>query len=201
MQRQSRDMILPVGMSLDSLEARVALNLRKLGMKEPALHDIRMARVTLNTGAVNRLAQQIGVHEDELLRPLSDSERDEVAFYQAADMHVDHVAEQLRELAGRMGRGSQKRMAEAAGISKPLMNYLVNQRKSGFPYKAVMKFKYAQGIAETFGLEGDAWFVFDGAASPLPQKAKITSGLVPVSRMGESRHDMVHAGVVLEETR
>lgn len=177
--------IIPYGTHGNSLEARMAFHIRRLGLyhndKKPSaiksnyFYSIKRASIPLKPQDVTFLTAQFQVKESELTRDLTPTELDEFHFYQAARTHVDRISENLKSLATLHGYGAQRKMAKAAGISRPLLNYIILQYNSSIGRATYLKKPYAQGIAEAFELECGAWTFFDGCASPM--KGMGTTGL------------------------
>lgn len=83
--------VLPSGVAIDALEARIAFHLHRLGLTGTALStvtesrsdaaDIAAARVRLSSQEAERLALRLGVPSSELTRPLRPEETDAWTFY------------------------------------------------------------------------------------------------------------------------
>ncbi|MFZ2586988.1 MAG: hypothetical protein WAZ18_02520 [Alphaproteobacteria bacterium] len=173
--------VLPYGMDPDCLEARVAFHLRRLGFatsRKPQNISVDYwsnyltARTDLTLRDATFIANQLGVDTHELSRDLTSEEREVYIFYQNAHVHYKHTSHALANLNKTMGRGSQKRLAAWAGVSITFFNFLVKPNTPSRPTPKYLQYQHAQGIAENLHLEGGPWFVFDGAASPMPQQSK-----------------------------
>lgn len=173
--------VLPYGMDPDCLEARVAFHLRRLdftseqrpqGIKFTTWRDYFRARTKISANEVVFIAQKIHADPQELTRALTPEEHDAYMFYQNAHMHHLHVASRLQYTSKEMGWGGKQTLAEWASITPAMFSYLIHQQTKSRGRPACLQYQQAQGIAEHLKPEGGPWFVFDGAASPMPQQSK-----------------------------
>lgn len=138
------------------LEARVAFHLYRLGLNGTALRrigfskttaaDLANARIALSR-SVDTLAQDLGVDEHELTRPLTDDERTDWAFYRRS-ARSGQLAWKTAATRGREAGLSSYRVARVIGIDHRLVKRVLDGKAS-----MVFTREMALALAEVLGGE------------------------------------------------
>lgn len=160
-----------------SLEGRVAHHMVKMGltssMADPqkakdncwlspdVIRQLRKGEMNLNIRSVEAIAEAWGLPVSDFTRDYEDEELDEVEFYQASYCHRDAVRAALSAAIKNGPRGVGSKLAEYLGVSTAQVHHMLNPDKG-----MIVSWQAAKITSTMLSLEGGAYFVFDGLATP-----------------------------------
>lgn len=150
--------LLQDGQDPDSLAALVAYHLHQCDVSQKEIEaagitqfmarQLRQGSIQLSLGDVRQLAEALQRDPDDLLRTLSDVEKDEWRFYRASARQVTDVWRRVAEASTAHGL-SQQRLSNLLGISQSLISRAIRgERKS-----PVLNWHDATIIAKTLGID------------------------------------------------
>ncbi len=156
--------LLADGQDPESLEARVAYHMRRLGigwrdvrstglMKRDEIADLAQGRLALSEAVVLELAKRLHLPPSELSRPLLDTEAEAWTFYRTSACHRLHVWQ--RAQASWERAGLSLRLASAVMALKPshVSHALMNPDR-----RLVMSYEAATRLAAALKIEAGARF-------------------------------------------
>ncbi len=193
------------GQDPESLEARVAYHLRRLGirwrdvratglMPRDELANVVQGRLALSEALVHQLANRLGVQPNELLRPLLEEEVKAWTFYRTSARHRLYVWQRARAIWERAGLSL--RLAAAVMELRPyqLTHALLNPER-----RLVMSYEAASRLAAALEIESGVQFFIANVDLALPPEHGIDDTVSALSE--ETIQALYHSVGVRSSTR
>jgi len=197
--------LLADGQDPESLEARVAYHLRRLGirwrdvratglMPRDELANVVQGRLALSEALVHQLANRLGVQPNELLRPLLEEEVKAWTFYRTSARHRLYVWQRARAIWERAGLSL--RLAAAVMELRPyqLTHALLNPER-----RLVMSYEAASRLAAALEIESGVQFFIANVDLALPPEHGIDDTVSALSE--ETIQALYHSVGVRSSTR
>lgn len=175
------------GQDPESLEARAAYHLRRLGirwrdvratglMPRDELADVVQGRLALSEALVHQLANRLGILPNELLRPLLEEEAEAWTFYRTSARHRLYVWQRARASWERAGLSL--RLAAAVMELRPyqLTHALLDPER-----RLVLSYEAATRLASALAIESGAPFFTATAGLELPPEHGIDDVVRPLA--------------------